>query len=88
MRTGIAPKSSRIKKPPAFEPVSKDFHIKYNKILCNAKKNLTELLLYELSKVTAKLEVDLSNGIHESCPDSYEDKRLDMERKRKYIAKL
>ena len=35
----------------------------------------------------AKLEIDLSNGIRELYPDSCENKRLEMERKRKYIAK-
>ena len=81
MRTGIVPKGLRIKKAPAFEPVSKDFYFRWDEILCNAEKNLIELLLYESSKVVAKLEVDLSNGIRELYPDSYEDKRLEMERK-------
>ena len=81
MRTGIVPKGLRIKKAPAFEPVSKDFYFRWDEILCNAEKNLIELLLYESSKVVAKLEVDLSNEIRELYPDSYEDKRLEMERK-------
>ena len=34
-----------------------------------------------------KLEVDLSNGIRELYPDSYEDKRLDMERKEEIYRK-
>ena len=37
--------------------------------------------MYESPKVVAKLEVDLNNGIRELDPDSYGDKRLDMERK-------
>ena len=43
-------------------------------------KKAIELLLYESSKVAAKLEVDLSNGIRELYLDSYENKRLEMER--------
>ena len=37
----------------------------------------------------AKLEVDLSNGIRELYPDSYEDKRLamDMEKKEEIYSK-
>ena len=35
----------------------------------------------------AKLEVDLSNGIRELYPDSYENKRLEMERKEKIYSK-
>ena len=34
-----------------------------------------------------KLEVDLSNGIRELFPDSYEDKRLDTERKEELYGK-
>ena len=30
MRTGIAPRGLRIKKPPAFEPTNRDFDIKFN----------------------------------------------------------
>ena len=37
--------------------------------------------MYESSNVVAKLEVDLGNGILESHPDNYQDKRLDLERK-------
>ena len=87
MRTGIVPKGLRIKKALAFEPVSKDFYIRWDEILCNAEKSLIELLLYESSKVVAKLEVDLSNGIRELYPDSYEDKRLEMERKEDVYSK-
>ena len=35
IRTGIVPKGLRIKKALAFEPVSKDFYIKWNEILYN-----------------------------------------------------
>ena len=77
----------RIKKALAFEPVSKDFCIKWDEILYNAKKNLIELLLYESSKVVAKLEIDLSNGIRELYPDSCENKRLEMERKEEIYSK-
>ena len=52
-------------------------------------KNIIELLLYESSKFVAKLEVDLNNEIRELFTDSYEDKRLEMERKEEiYIKNL
>ena len=51
------------------------------------QKKLIELLLYESSKVVAKLEVDLSNRMRELYPDSYEDKRLNMERKEEIYSK-
>ena len=43
--------------------------------------------MYESSKVVAKLEVDLSNGICKLYSDSYEDKRLEMERKEEIYSK-
>ena len=50
-------------------------------------KNIIELLLYESSKFVAKLEVDLNNEIRELFTDSYEDKRLEMERKEEIYMK-
>ena len=87
MRTRIVSKGLRIKKAPAFAPVSKDFYIKWDEVLYNAEKNLIELLLYESSKVVAKLEVDLNNGIRELDPHSYEDKRVEMEREEEIYRK-
>ena len=59
IRTGIVQKGLRIKKALSFEHVSKYFYIKWDKTLCNAKENLIELILYELSKLVTKLEVEL-----------------------------
>ena len=38
-------------------------------------------------KVVAKQEVDLSNGVSKLYPDSYKDKRLNMERKEEIYSK-
>ena len=46
LRRGVIPKGLRIIKDSAFKPISSDFQIKWNEILCNAEKNLVELLLY------------------------------------------
>ena len=43
--------------------------------------------MHESSKAGAKLEVDLSNGIRELYPDSYEDKCLEMEKKHEIYSK-
>ena len=51
------------------------------------KKDLVEFLLYESSKVVAKLEVDSSNGICKLYSDSYEDKCSEMERKEELYSK-
>ena len=83
----MVPKGLSIKKATKFEPVSKDFYMKLDEILYNAEKNLIELLFYELSKIVAKLEVDLSIRISELYPDIYKDKYLEMERKEKIYSK-
>ena len=62
-------KGLKIKKVPAFQTVSEDFFITSEEILYNVEKKLVELLLYESSKVIAKIEVDFSNEIHKLHPD-------------------
>ena len=69
LETGIIPKGLKIKKVPGFHPVSEYFFIKWEEILYNAEKNLFELLLYESSKVIAKIEIDFSNEIYKLHPD-------------------
>ena len=78
LETGIISKGLKIKKVPAFHPVSEDFFIKWEEILYNAEKNLVELLLYESSKVTAKIEIDFSNEIYKLHPDDYKAKRTEL----------
>ena len=51
LRRVVIPKSLRIRKDPALEPVGDDFAIKWNKILYNAEKNMVELLLFGSSNV-------------------------------------
>ena len=77
LETGIIPKGLKIKKVPPFHPVSEDFFIKWEEILYNAEKKLVELLLYESSKVIAKIEIDFSNEIYKLHPDDYKAKRID-----------
>ena len=78
LETGIISKGLKIKKVPAFHPVSEDFFIKWEEILYNAEKNLVELLLYESSKVTAKIEIDFSNEIYKLHPDDYKAKHTEL----------
>ena len=40
LETGIIPKGLKVKKVPAFQPVSEDFFIKWEAILYNAEKTL------------------------------------------------
>ena len=54
----LIPKGLQIKERPAFEPIS-NINIKWNNILWNAKRNQVGLLLYELSKLIERVELDL-----------------------------
>ena len=45
LRHGIIPKGLRIRKKPAFEPISDYIQIKWDEILYNVENNLVELLL-------------------------------------------
>ena len=72
---------------PAFQPSSEDFFIKWEEILYNAEKNLVELLLYESSKVMAKIEVDFSNEIHKLHPDDYKTKLNELSHNNKFYKK-
>ena len=59
LKTGLISNGLKIKNLPAITPVSEDFNTKWNKVLYNAEKSLVELLLYEPSKVIAKIQVEL-----------------------------
>ena len=83
----MVPKGLSIKKATTFEPVSKNFYMKLDEILYNAEKNLIKLLFYELSKIVAKLEVDLSIRISELYRDICKDKYLERERKEEIYSK-
>ena len=67
-------KGLRIRKDPVFEPISNDFQIKWNEILYNAEKNLAKLLLYESSKVVAKLEIEVNKELMNRHPNDYKEK--------------
>ena len=83
LRHGVMPKGLRIWKDPAFEPISDDFQIKWNKILYNAKKNLVKLLLYESSKVVAKLEIDFNKELMNRHTNDYKEKHIHLSKKHK-----
>ena len=76
LRRGLTPKGFRIRKYPAFEPVSHDAQMKWNEILYNSKKNLVELLLNESSNVAAKLEIDLNNKLLNLHPNDQKEQGI------------
>ena len=83
LRRGVIPKGLRIRKDPAFEPISDDFQIKWNEILYNVENNLVELLLYESSKVVVKLEIDFNKELLNRHPNDYKEKHIYLSKKHK-----
>ena len=61
LQNGVIPHRLRIKKQPAFVPTTEDFYIKWDSILYDAERKLVELLLVELEKVVAKVQIDIKN---------------------------
>ena len=58
-------------------------------MLYNPAKNLVELMLYESSKVIAKIEIDFSNEVFFSKlhPDDYKMKRIELTNSSKFYKK-
>ena len=83
----LIPKRLEIKKHSAFEPVSKDFNIKGNNILRDAKRNLLELIRNESSKVVEKVELDPNLELKRVYPENYENKRLQLDQKHQKFQK-
>ena len=71
-KTGLIPNGLKIKNSSAITPVSEDFNTKWNEVLYNAGKKLVELLLYESSKVIAKIQVELDLEVRKTDPENYD----------------
>ena len=76
LRRRVISKGLRTRKDLAFEPISDDFQIKWNEILYNAENNLVKLLLYESSKVIAKLEIDFNKELLNCHPNDCKEKHF------------
>ena len=81
MEEGIIPSGLKIKKKPAFQPVSEDFEAKWNSILYNAEINIVELLLHEAEKVIAKIQVEIQAEVNEKNPEKFKRKYAELEGK-------
>ena len=77
----IPPVELRFKKNPAFVAVSGDFQTKWDEVLHTAEMNLVQLLNVESGKVIAKLEKDLDDHLKRDYPDSFREKRLQIQKK-------
>ena len=83
LRCGVIPKGLRIRKDPAFEPISDDFKIKWNGILSNVEKNLVEFLLHESTKFVAKLDIDFNKELLNHHSNDYKEKHIHLSKRQK-----
>ena len=70
LEEGITPTGLKLRKDPAFLPLTDGFQQKWDVILFNAEKNLVELLLVETDSVIKKLEFDFNKELKRQFPDS------------------
>ena len=84
----LIPKGLKIKKRHTFEPISKDFNIKWNNILWDAERNLVELLLNESLKVVERAELDLDLELKRVYPKNMRINVFNLIRNIKNLAKL
>ena len=75
----IPPARLRSKKKMAFVAILDDFQPKWDEVLHTKEMNLVQLLNVESGKVTAKLEKDLDDYLIIDCPDSFGEKRLQVQ---------
>ena len=78
---GLMPSGLRIKKRPAFKPVSDTFEGKWNSVLYNTEKRLVELLLKESEEAASVVEAEIHVEIERS--DSTNEILEDLEKKHK-----
>ena len=71
----------KIKKKPAFQPVSEDFEFKWNFITFNAEGRIVQLLLYESENVFRKIEVKIQKEFHETSPEKMKQRHAQLEKK-------
>ena len=75
LSNNVTPFGLRIKKAPAIVPVNEDFHIKWQKILKSAEKELIELLLLESETIIAKIQLEVDNAVNALFPEDQEEFR-------------
>ena len=89
LSNNVTPFGLRIKKAPAIVPVNEDFHIKWQKILKSAEKELIELMLLESETIIAKIQFEVGNSVNALFPEDQEEVRKHLkEKNRKLKEKL
>ena len=75
LEEGVTPTGLKLRKGPAFLPVTDGLQQKWDAILLNAERNLIELLLVEADSVIKKLELDFNKELKWLFPGSIEENR-------------
>ena len=65
----ITPVGLKIKKKPAFQPVSENFEFKWNSITFNAERSIVQLLVYESENIFKKIEVKIQKKFNKRSPE-------------------
>ena len=87
LQEGTPPMGLRLKKKPVFVAISEDFQTKWDEVLHTAEMNLVQLLNVESGKVIAKLEKDIDDHLIRDYPDSFREKRLQIQMKQWKLTK-
>ena len=89
LSNNVTPFRLCIKKAPAIVPINEDFHIKWQKILKSAEKELIELMLLESETIIAKIQFEVGNSVNALFPEDQEEVRKHLkEKNRKLKEKL
>ena len=81
LEEGVTPTGLKLRKAPAFLPVTDCFQQKWDAILFNAERNLVELPLVETGSVIKKLEIDFNKELKRQFPDSIVENRSVIKKK-------
>ena len=77
----ITPVGLKIKKKPAFQPVSENFEFKWNSITFDAERTIVQLLVYESENIFKKIEVKIQKKFNKRSPEKLKQRYAELEKK-------
>ena len=77
----ITPVGLKIKKKPAFQPVSENFEFKWNSITFNAEQSIVQLLVYESENIFKKIEVKIQKKFNKRSPEKLKQRYAELDKK-------
>ena len=77
----ITPVGLKIKKKPAFQPVSENFEFKWNSITFDAERTIVQLLVYESENVFKKIEVKIQKKFNKRSPEKLKQRYAELDKK-------